>query len=372
MTDGWTPARYNDGQVAATRSALVRFADGRLIVADDQGVAIDTWPAESVRAIEGPDAENRVVLSRWGQPGRLVVHDLAFAAGLRAQFPNLRRDPYASGISTRAIALSLVGALVSLAVVLRFLLPLFAAEAARLMPAALEERSGRWIAEAMIDLLSRQRGYPATCTAARGRAALDRMAAPLLAAATLKVPATIRVVRVPIVNAFALPGSQVVIFNQLIEKARSPNEVAGVLAHELAHAELRHPTEVAIKLTASSYLIGLVFGDVLGTGAVALAAQTLLGNAYTREAEAAADARAVELMQAAGYDARPLADFFDRLQSEGRPSGPARGTPPGWLSTHPPSNERARRIRETATGGRPALTEAGWVDLRDGCLDVER
>lgn len=366
MTDDAIPARYNDGLVAATRAVAISCATGQLTIADAQGVTIEAWPADEVRLIDGPDAAGRVVLARSAGQSRVTVRDAGFAAALPARFPHLKRDPYATGISTKVIAVSLAGALVSLAVMLRFLLPFFAAETARLMPAFLEERTGRWIADAVVGALSSHDGRPATCDSAAGRVALDRLSAPLLRAADLKVPATIRVVRVPIINAFALPGSQVVLFSRLIESAQSPNEVAGVLAHELGHAELRHPTEVAIKLTASSYLIGLMFGDVFGAGTVSLAAQTLLGNAYTREAEAAADERAAELMREAGFDARPLADFFDRLRGE----RPRSGDTPSWLSTHPPDAERARRFRQPGAASGPALSADQWRDLKAICAPL--
>jgi predicted Zn-dependent protease len=362
MSDAPVAARYNDGRVAATHPVTVLRVGAELAIYGGEGAVIATWPVGDIRYVEPPDKSGRIVICRAGEPARLRIDDPAFAAAVSGWAPNLRRDPYARGASTKVIVLSLLGAVVSFAVLIRFLLPMFAAEAARLMPPELEARSGRWISEALIGVLAPSKER-AVCDSPAGSEAFAQLAAPLERAAKLRTPLTLRVIRVPMVNAFALPGSQVVFFQELISRANSPNEVAGVLAHELGHVELLHPTENAIKITASSFLIGLLFGDVFGGSAAVIAAQSLIGASYTREAELAADARAVELMAAAGYDMRPYADFFDRLAgNEGRA-----GRVPSWLATHPQSSQRAERVRAAPTGGKPALSPTQWAALKAIC-----
>ena len=202
------------------------------------------------------------------------------------------------------------------------------------------------------------------CSSDLGKAAFDQIAARLEAVAQLRLPLSLRVIRVPLVNAVTLPGSQVIFFSQLIAQATSPNEVAGVLAHEIAHAELRHPTETTIRVTATSFLVGLLFGDVIGGSTAAGAAQAIIGASYSREAEAAADARAVELMAAAGYDVRPMADFFEKM-ARVEAQTPVRTQ--SWFASHPAPLDRAQKIRAAARPGAVALPAPQWQALKAIC-----
>ncbi len=91
--------------------------------------------------------------------------------------------------------------------------------------------------------------------------------------------------------------------------------------------------------------------------------QLLGASAYTREVEREADAIATELMNAAGYDARHLGVFLERVEAgEGEPSDEL-----AFFSTHPPSADRANSIRGNARRGAPALTDAEWTAIRAMC-----
>ena len=148
------------------------------------------------------------------------------------------------------------------------------------------------------------------------------------------------------VNAFAAPGGHVVVLSGLIDEAKSGDEVAGVLAHEIAHVIHRHPMESLVRAMGLAALAEALSGDGLGGTAAMLLAVT----AYSREAEAEADATAVALLEAAGYDPLGLTDFFGRMAGEEKRSGA--GLIPSYLSTHPPSEARVRMIENLAAGDR--------------------
>ena len=93
------------------------------------------------------------------------------------------------------------------------------------------------------------------------------------------------VVRRPEANAAALAGGYIYIFQGLIEKAESVDEVAGVIAHELGHVAHRDGTKALIQAGGLSFLFGMLLGDFVGGGAVVMAATSLLQSAYSREAE---------------------------------------------------------------------------------------
>ena len=133
------------------------------------------------------------------------------------------------------------------------------------------------------------------------------------------------VVASPEVNAFALPGGYVFVNEGAIEAARSEGELAGVLAHEIAHVSLRHGTTQASRaylaktgLNLLSAVTVALQGDV---GRLAAVVGGAGANKFflksNREAEAQADAEGARLLAAAGYDPREMAQFFERLYENG-------------------------------------------------------
>ncbi len=156
-------------------------------------------------------------------------------------------------------------------------------------------------------------------------------------------PLELHVVKDPIVNAFALPGGQVVLMTGLMEETRSPEEVAGVLAHEIQHVLKRHVVkrlvqELGWRAWFSVFVGG---GDLSG---VVLGAGSLMQLSYGRAQESEADREGAHLLREAGLSVRPLADFFERLSSrEG-----ADAKVPAFISTHPESLGRAKELAKLA------------------------
>ena len=149
------------------------------------------------------------------------------------------------------------------------------------------------------------------------------------------------------INAFALPGGRLVVFRGLLEAASGPEEVAGVLAHEMAHVSRRHGVQRLIRSVGLVGAIQVLIGDVGGVMALGKELLTLSAiNHYSREQESEADERAVQVMQKAGLDALALAHFFERLQKE-------QGKVPEyleWMSTHPSHRARIDSIRRALRG----------------------
>ena len=148
------------------------------------------------------------------------------------------------------------------------------------------------------------------------------------------------------VNAFALPGGQMVVMGGLLEAAEGPEEVAGVLAHEMAHVTERHGLKGAAHGAGRWLALSLLIGDDSAWVALAgQAADVASGSAYSREQEAAADAEGARLMAAAGLDPTALARFFERLKQE--PGSELTGMA-SWISSHPEHDERIAHVRELA------------------------
>lgn len=162
-------------------------------------------------------------------------------------------------------------------------------------------------------------------------------------------PYSFTVINVAEINAFALPGGPTYINRGTIEAAKNEAELAGVMAHEIAHVALRHGTANVCRAQRAQGMIG-VLGAVLGGGIAGAAATVggsiLAGSAMSknsREAETDADVLGSQMMARAGYNPIAMADFFETLAGE-------QSRQPGklerWFSDHPQPRDRRDRIRK--------------------------
>ncbi len=167
------------------------------------------------------------------------------------------------------------------------------------------------------------------------------------------------------VNAIALPGGQVLLFNGLVQQAESPEELAGVLAHEVGHVRERHVMTALLRQFGLSVLLAGADSG-LTNGAVGLASM-----GYSRDAEREADDYARARMAQSDISPLGAASFFERMAKE---HGDEDNSPAllGWIASHPSSNERAKAYRDAA-GGRtaypPAITDDEFEALKTMCAD---
>ena len=136
------------------------------------------------------------------------------------------------------------------------------------------------------------------------------------------------------VNAFAIPGGFVVVHSGLLALAASAEEVAGVLAHEVQHVEKRHSLKAIAKSTGLMVTVGMVFGDLGGLLALG---QDLIGLKFSRQHESEADAAGLQALVAAGIAPGGMRDFFRKM-------GEKESLNPGWLSSHPASEDRSMAL----------------------------
>jgi predicted Zn-dependent protease len=156
------------------------------------------------------------------------------------------------------------------------------------------------------------------------------------------------VVKDPAINAFAMPGGIVVVNTGLIEATRRPEQLAGVLAHEVEHVEQRHSLQAVVKDLGLRGLWVLVTGD-LGSGLAGRTVLELQKLSFSRDAELQADAAGFDKLIAVGIDPSGMSEFFTVMVKE-----EAGKAPPPFLSTHPASSAREAtlRAREQEIGGR--------------------
>lgn len=171
---------------------------------------------------------------------------------------------------------------------------------------------------------------------------VNRVGQNLVLHSDAKIPFTIKVIDSDEVNAFALPGGFFFVNRGLILAADNEAELAGVMAHEIAHVAARHAMENQGKMQAITYgLIGtIIFGGGIA-GAIAQNAggfgQLLSFLQFSRSAEREADMLAVQYLYAAGYDPTAMATMFEKLADKNRKKP---GTLAKIFTTHPQSLDR--------------------------------
>ncbi|PWE32539.1 peptidase M48 Ste24p [Maritimibacter sp. 55A14] len=257
------------------------------------------------------------------------------------------------------------GAAGSVMVIIFVLVPLLANQLATLLPPEGEKALGDATLSQIREALSQSRAPLAVCEDADGQAALDAMVARLAAGADLPYPLQVQVLDHGMVNAFALPGGHVILFEGLIDAAEEPEEVAAVLAHEIGHVAARDPARIALRTAGSIGVLGLLLGDFAGGSVVLLLTERLIQANYTRAAETAADDFAHGLLKRAGMPPEALGAMFRRLREK---HGDAKGLVAHFAS-HPRLADRIAAAERAgdAAAREPALTEAQWQAFRGIC-----
>ncbi|MDR3425528.1 MAG: M48 family metallopeptidase [Alphaproteobacteria bacterium] len=164
------------------------------------------------------------------------------------------------------------------------------------------------------------------------------------------------------VNAFTIPGNQVVLTNGLLENARNGDEIAGVLAHEFGHVINNHVMRGFLRNTVPQLAISSVWRAV---GVMPSMANYAIDTANSRTFERAADASAVILLKDAGISAEGVRDFFARLSKETRNSRAM-----AFMSDHPATEDRAAMMDEAVAEQQktsPVLDRSQWLALQRIC-----
>lgn len=208
------------------------------------------------------------------------------------------------------------------------------------------------------------------CRTAAGIAALNRLTAHLMAAEDSARPVTVTVLDVPEINAVAFPDGTIFVYWGLLQDLKSPDELAGILAHEIAHVTLRHSMQGLLYGQAVSLFATLVLGQSGMDTVTSLAVQT----GYNRDVERAADRQAVVLLQRAGISPAGLHSFFARMLAE-EEEHPELAEYSGYVSSHPATAERVSTLAVLMSAGRGSgksvLTAEEWTALQNICNTEE-
>ncbi len=176
-------------------------------------------------------------------------------------------------------------------------------------------------------------------------------------------------------NAFATPGGYLVIFSGVLKKADSANEVAGVLAHEMAHIEMNHPMKSLVRNLGVSLTLQMMAGNRDTISEIARIAGIFQQLHHNRQDELEADFVGQRLLRKARIDPSGLKLFFERLNKADAANNnndePAFPEILSYFSTHPHTQVRIDKLepgKTNASAHEKALNEAEWCALKNICV----
>ena len=364
MHGSWR-GHYLDGVTADRQPVTVALTPTEIHITKGDGTVL-RWPYSEIVQSQGAYRGEQVRIERGeGSHEALVVTDPSFLTALRRMDATSGRFDKPSSSLKRfyLIIISLAGTAVFLVLLHLWGLPLIAGILAEGVPLRWEEKLGETVMSQLVADGSR-------CNGPMTRDAVEEIVTRINAAAPYH-PYTFRVTVVDseMVNALAAPGGYILLFTGLLREMGSPEELAGVLAHEMVHIMERHPTKGIFRNLSTSLLISIMAGDMGSIGRIAAdGASTLTNLRYSRAYEEEADRRGMELVMKAGIDPSGMVQFFESLERQ-------RGREPRflrYLSTHPPTADRIQQLKGSAESPstppkQPLLPALSWKQVINEC-----
>lgn len=352
--------RYFDGSSAREQWVHISAETSAIrLIEAKTGDVIAVWPFADLRLLPKAVADDPPRLTVRQNPDARLMVDPAVLGHLPQMPPLLGRASadikpllrtvglWAAGLAALAVSLPTLARVV--------LVPLIPHQAASALGETAEEQ--------VVTLLANLpgQGTPKTCVDPVALAHLTGLTQEFGRAAGLRHPVVLTVYDLKVPNAFALPGNRVVVTRGLLERMRSTGQLAGVIAHEVAHLQTEDPLTGLISGMGWGMLGSLVFG----TGSLSGLGQQIVTSGYSRDVESRADANGVKLLASLGYEQGGLAEALDRLDPGNR-----RSTAGDYLSSHPNTAERRRTLNDLAGNGK-AIPPTDYTILQRACAKLE-
>lgn len=314
--------------------------------------------------IEVGGATDRIVFLRHpGLPDWVITTDVAILSD-----PALSGHPRAAALRSRARSRRALGQGLLASIVLVLVLGVLAligfrgriiAVAAGAVPAELEMMVGRAGADSIV-------AESRVIAGDEIDAALEALTGPILEGiGETRWEYRFRVIDDETVNAFAFPGGEVFVHSGLILRAERAEEVAGVLAHEMAHVEQRHGMRAVVAKLGLALAVRMIVGDVTGIDGMLIGlGPELAGLKFSRDAEREADREGFGYLVRAGIDPTGMGSMFRKLEADEAmaTSEAGAGDSLSFLSTHPSGRERFEALDALAREGGP-LPASRRLDL---------
>ena len=357
--------RFFDGKNSKPCCVDIRVTgEGLVLRSPDTGLDV-TWQMLDIRVLEEPVPPQSIRLGTVSDPdARLIVEYGDGWKALSLLLPCSARP----GVRISGSWRSLAGYGVLAGVVVFLIM--------QGLPRVLE-KTATWIPHSWLNSLGQyaiEGNFSApVCAEGAGLNALRKLTLPLVSKGDAGRVYKIAVIKGKEANAVTMPGDYIVILEGLLQRAKTAEEVAGVIAHEMGHVHLQHPARGAVRNAGISLLLYAMMGN---SKAVSVAGY-INDTRFSREDELAADKYAVELMNSIGMDGRSLADFLKRPENDGQDkknikqkTAVSEASALDYLSTHPATVERARVIEALSIvkrGERKPMEAGEWGALKGIC-----
>ena len=172
-------------------------------------------------------------------------------------------------------------------------------------------------------------------------------------------PIHVTVVKESDVNAFALPGGNIIVFDGILRKMKTKEELAALLAHEVSHVHYRHSLRNIFRSLGGYLFLSLLLNDINGVATVLADNSNMLANlTYSRELETEADRKGMDALQSNGISLEGFVDLFKLLKSEQGDAGSLK-----LLSTHPLTEERLR-VADEMVKGQKGINDNGELEMK--------
>jgi len=370
---------YFDGLSARKQEVTVHLSPRQLTLTLSSGQTL-AWEYKDLRrhfTSPGDTPPFHLEHSQNGPTGdrleSLTVDEKAFLANLRQISAVALHTSLKPVKGSRRVALAVALLVIPLFLVglWKVVIPQLSDRVAMQVPVSWEEKLGQTVLEGLPKALA-----PAPDPAKQKilQKIIDRL---LLAYPDQPYNIRINISPHKMVNAVALPGGHIIVFQGLLNTADSPEELAGVLAHEIQHVLLRHSTRGIIRSLTSQILLTLMIGDMNGSMEMMLnVAGELDGLSHSRNMEREADRQGMEMILTARIDPEGMVRMFEKLGAEEKlfiTGKKAEETAPkeessSWtqyLSTHPAGRDRVSQLKkQVAMAGKksytPLLPHTDW------------
>ena len=349
--------RYYDGKTATPHNVTLHATGSFIEILDQNETQIARWKVSDIKVIEKPTPPIPGKLGYAKQPhARIMMEDDKAWKYITSKIKS-ENKPMTLPTSVPALVALAVIAVAVLA--FSFLgLPRLMENAAYLIPDQTAKAIGKNITDSMISSYR-------VCNSPKGEAALQKLVNRISENTSRDIKYNVRVVdEASVPNAFAAPGGYIIIYKAVLDSASGPDDVAGVLAHEMSHVDLYHASKSLVRNVGFSAMLAMMLGDA----SVVKVAGMINQLHFSREDETEADEHAVKLLEQAKIDPNGLANFFEsilRIQGDIDVAGLL-----GYLSTHPETKERIqniKKIRKKRLNYTPAITPNEWKDLQNIC-----
>ncbi|MEM1299797.1 MAG: M48 family metalloprotease [Pseudomonadota bacterium] len=350
-------ARYFDGLSEAHRDVVVSFGERSLVIVDYSEHVLAHWPLASLRMRDAIFGAGIDVLPDPSSAERVVLEDPDMISAIAEVCPDVGVVAPQVGPPRRRRWVLLFLCLVGGAALW---LPGQLGRLADLVPPDRMQALGSAMADEVMVRLEPGPGAARQCVAPEGKAALDRLVDRLLPAGTLQLPLIVRFLDRPEADGYVLPGGQLLLLRGLLDRAESPEQIAGALAHMIGHMQMGDADRRALAAPGFASVTGVLMGDVLRPTIVEPAVDNALTGEVDRLLEDAADKAGYRILAEAGLPSVPYANFVTRVASD-----------PRALARHPDPGGRAKAAAAADTIGArafaPALDDRSWIALQGIC-----